>query len=281
MSNSASPLRYPGGKAKLTKILQEVISNNLLEKPTYIEPFAGGAGAALNLLFNGAVKRIILNDADVRIYSFWKSVLDENKKFVDLIEKTEINIENWERFRKIYLNPESHNTLDLGYATFFLNRCNRSGILPNGGPIGGKNQTSKWKLDARFNKTALIDRIKKIEKWADKIEIHNLDAINFIKFLESKEGSTNNFYYIDPPYYNKGARLYLNHYNDSDHKELSNCIKKITKSSWILSYDNTPQIKELYKRYTIHEYTLKYSASIIQDGKEIIISKPTLKIPKF
>ncbi len=280
MSKSASPLRYPGGKAKLTNLLHQVISRNFALKPTYIEPFAGGAGAALNLLFNGSVKEIVLNDADVRIYSFWKSILDHNSDFIDLIRSTEINLSNWEELRNIYRHPERNRIIDIGFATFFLNRCNRSGILPNGGPIGGRNQTSKWKIDARFNKATLISRIEKIGKWNDKIAIENQDAIDLIKKLENDDSITDKFYYIDPPYYNKGARLYLNFYKHGDHKNLSNCISKIEKSKWLLSYDNTFEIKTLYNKYRVQEYSLNYSANIAHNGRELLISKKSLKFPE-
>lgn len=281
MSHSASPLRYPGGKAKLTKVLQQIISKNHFQKPIYIEPFAGGAGAALNLLFSSDVEKIVLNDADFRIYYFWKSILENNKEFISLIENTEINIENWRVFRDIYLNPQAHSSLDVGFATFFLNRCNRSGILPNGGPIGGQSQTSEWKIDARFNKSSLIKRIEKIGFWREKISIENQDAITLIYNLEEDDQPSERFYYIDPPYYKKGSRLYLNFYNHTDHEKLSRCIKLIKNGKWVLSYDNTPEIKNLYNELKIYEYTLRYSASITQNGKEVLISKNDLKIPKF
>ncbi|MBL1271576.1 MAG: DNA adenine methylase [Oceanospirillales bacterium] len=281
MSHSASPLRYPGGKAKLTKVLQQIISKNHSQKPTYIEPFAGGAGAALNLLFSDNVESIILNDADIRIYYFWKSILENNSEFIELIENTEISIQNWRNLREVYLYPQGHNSVAVGFATFFLNRCNRSGILPNGGPIGGQHQKSEWKIDARFNKSSLIKRIEKIGCWREKIKIENQDAINLIYELEAHGKIENSFYYIDPPYYKKGSRLYLNFYNHSDHEDLSRCIKLIKRSKWILSYDNTKEIKDLYKELKIYEYTLKYSACITQDGKEVLISRPDLKIPNF
>lgn len=278
MSKSASPLRYPGGKAKLTGLLHQVISENFIEKPIYVEPFAGGAGAALNLLFNNTVEHIIINDADVRIYSFWKSILDQNETFINYIKSNEISLENWEKQRSIYLRPEHHSTLEIGFATFFLNRCNRSGILPNGGPIGGRSQTSKWKIDARFNKETLINRIRKIGIWKDKIQVENKDAIDLINNLEKRTSSVEKFYYIDPPYYKKGSRLYLNFYHHKDHEKLSTCIKKIKKSKWILSYDNIDEIKNMYPEHRIKEYTLNYSANIIQNGKEIMISEPSLKV---
>lgn len=278
MSKSASPLRYPGGKAKLTELLHHVISENFAEKPIYIEPFAGGAGAALNLLFNNSVEKIIINDADVRIYSFWKSVLEQNETFINSIKSNEVNLQNWEKQRNIYLHPEDYSTLEVGFATFFLNRCNRSGILPNGGPIGGRSQTSKWKIDARFNKETLIDRITKIGMWRDKIEAENKDAIDLIKNLEISTPAVEKFYYIDPPYYKKGSRLYLNFYHHKDHEELSICIKKIKRSKWMLSYDNTDEIKKMYPEYRIQEYTLNYSANVTQSGKEVMISEPSLKV---
>ena len=161
---SKSPLRYPGGKVKLYTFMSNLINENTDNPPVYVEPFAGGAGLALELLFNGVVNRVKINDFDPAIYSFWYSITTEETfhLFVDYLDKVEVNIEEWYHQKDIYLNQSNHSQLELGFATFFLNRCNRSGIL-KAGPIGGKKQDGKYKIDCRFNKDKLKSLTHMIE----------------------------------------------------------------------------------------------------------------------
>src|SRR5690625_1246846 len=155
-----SPLRYPGGKSKLTKQIISLFETNNYNNGVYIEPFAGGAGIALSLLLNNYVDRIHINDLDISIYSFWKAILEDSEKFIQLIWKTPITIDEWKFQKNIQENPESASTLELGFSTFYLNRTNISGII-KGGVIGGYSQNGNYKMDARFNKEKLVDRIQK------------------------------------------------------------------------------------------------------------------------
>lgn len=157
-----SPLRYPGGKAKLSPFIKYVIAkktNNQIN--TYIEPFAGGAGIALDLLLNNVVDNIIINDYDKAVYSFWKAAIFETNKFISKIEETDITIKEWMHQKEIYLNNRNKYSFELGFATFFLNRTNRSGII-TAGPIGGIKQNGNYLIDARFNKEDLINKIQNI-----------------------------------------------------------------------------------------------------------------------
>ncbi|MBE3128290.1 MAG: DNA adenine methylase, partial [Actinobacteria bacterium] len=183
MYRHLSPLRYPGGKTSLWKYLGSVIEENKIEEAIYIEPFAGGAGAALNLLVNGYVKKIVLNDLDERIYKFWKAVLNDTDEFIARIISTPLSITEWRRQKELLRDKDfvrEGSAIDVGFASFFLNRCNRSGIL-SAGPIGGIKQTGEWKIDARFNKTELISRIEKIAQFQERIEIYNKDGLIFLK----------------------------------------------------------------------------------------------------
>lgn len=202
MSEYLSPLRYPGGKASLLDFLSKIIE---LNEPinAYIEPYAGGAGAALGLLFKGHVERIILNEFDEAIYRFWHVILHNTEGFLKKINNVRISIKVWNRQKKIFYNYESNKNnsdLDFAFATFFLNRCNRSGIL-QAGPIGGKRQLGEWKIDARFNKKNLAQRIKKIAAYKDRIELFNLDAVDFMKnqLTNLNLDSKKTLVYLDPP----------------------------------------------------------------------------------
>ncbi len=262
-----SPLRYPGGKTVLSSFFGDVMQKFNLKNVTYVEPFAGGAGAALSLLFNGQVNKIVINDLDKAIYSFWMSAVFDSEKFITKINSTEVTIKEWKRQKAIYINPKS-DQFSLGFATFFLNRTNVSGIL-NGGPIGNFKQDGKWKIDARFNKQGLIEKIRKIAVYKNSIAVFNEDGVKLIKrYLKKK----NTFIYLDPPYYEKGAALYFNHYNADNHKMLAEELNKFPNSHWLLTYDDKPEIRFLYKNRKVINFSLNYNAYESRVGKEILIT---------
>lgn len=192
-----SPLRYPGGKKKLTGFIKDVIECNDLLGGTYIEPFAGGASVALSLLFTEYVNNIVINDIDRSIYAFWHSVINSTEELCRLIRNTTVSVEEWDRQRAVQEHKGDCDVLELGFSTFFLNRTNRSGIV-KGGIIGGREQTGKWKIDCRYNRADLIKRIEKVALYANRIELHNQDAIDFINAIRPVLGA-NVLIYFDPP----------------------------------------------------------------------------------
>ena len=253
MYKSVSPLRYPGGKSQFYNKTKKILFDNNLDDYIYIEPFAGGAGVALRLLYEKKVKKIVLNDYDPAIFAFWYSVLNLNHEFITMIRNTPVTIDEWYRQKDIYHN--SQDKLYLGFATFFLNRCNRSGIILSN-PIGGKGQTGNYCIDCRFNKEDLIQRIKRIFDYKSQIEIYNLDAEEFIRFYSKKRKT---FWFIDPPYYHQGSKLYKNFYTPQNHLALKEVIFKCLKyKKWILTYDKCEEIKEIYCRKKKIIIELKY-----------------------
>lgn len=282
MSYTQSPLRYPGGKSSLSGLLATFIELNNLQDGIYIEPYAGGAGAGLNLLFSEYVSELILNDADRNIYLFWRSILFDTERFVRLLKDTPISIDEWKKHRQILKNSEVYSELEIAFSTFYLNRCNRSGIL-YAGPIGGQLQSGKWLIDARFNKVELTRRIEKIALFASRVSIHNLDAIDLIKQQVLPLAVLNNrlLVYLDPPYYSKGSQLYLNYYVPEDHVTLANFINNQLGFRWIVSYDDVPQIRQLYSEREIITYSPRYSAHSAKIGKEVIIYCPNCLPPKL
>jgi DNA adenine methylase len=268
-----SPLRYPGGKTRLFPLFESIIQKEGLKNITYVEPFAGGAGAALALLLSGKVKKIVINDLDKAIYSFWKSVIFDSKKFTERIGSIPITVDEWKDQKEIYKNSRS-SRFDLGFATFFLNRTNVSGIL-NGGPIGGFDQKGKWKIDARFNKKYLIDRIQSIALHKKQISVSRKDGLKLInRYLNKK----NTFIYLDPPYFEKSASLYFNHFKKEDHEALAEKLNKNPGAFWLLTYDNRKEIKYLYRKRKIYEFTLNYNARKPRIGREILISSDVLGV---
>jgi DNA adenine methylase len=278
MSHFFTPLRYPGGKGKIVGYIKEIITANKMLDGHYVEPFAGGAAVAIELLLQDYVTHIHINDLDRSIYAFWHSILEETDAFCDLIESTSISIDEWFNQRAIQQSPSDRNLLTLGFSTFFLNRCNRSGII-KGGVIGGKDQAGKWKLDARFNKTDLLRRIKQIARFKSRISLHNLDVVDFL-YLTIPIVPDNTLVYLDPPYYIKGKGLYVNHFTHNDHVVLAEQVNAgLAGKKWIVSYDNVPEIACIYEQYQKLIYGLSYSAQARYKGSEIMFFSDSLVIP--
>ena len=265
-----SPLRYPGGKRILVPSIKEILKKASLDNITYIEPYVGGGGVALNLLFTGIAKEIHINDFDFAIYSFWKAILEQTDRFIEIISNIPVTIDEWHKQKEVYENKDNNDYFKVGIATFFLNRTNRSGIL-KGGVMGGQEQKSKYKIDCRFNKLPLLERIKRIGSYKSKIHVYNFDALELLR--EKQEiFSNDSFTFLDPPYYNKGAELYENHYSHNDHLELASTITNILlNKNWILTYDNTPEIINMYEEFHHDYYSLKYTAGKKKTGKEIMV----------
>lgn len=272
-----SPLRYPGGKAKVADFVRCLIEKNALLDGTYVEPYVGGGSVALSLLFNEYVKDIYINDKDIAIYAFWHSVLHEPEALCKLIKDTPVTVGTWFKLRDYQDKTDNVDLLHLGFSTFFLNRTNRSGIL-KAGVIGGYEQTGNYKIDARFNKEDLIKRIERIADYSDRIHLTNEDAVTLVQRLK-KELPYNTLFYLDPPYYIKGKGLYLNYYNDNDHQNIANSISDFREHKWIISYDNVDFIANLYSRFRQKTFELNYSASNSGKGKEIMIFSDNLVIP--
>ena len=277
MPHTKTVLRYPGGKSRVFPFISSVIEDNNLNDAIYIEPYAGSAGVAINLLFDNSVKKVIINDLDIHIYSFWKSILKKTDNFLRLIKDKRISISEWERQKNVFLHPADYPIEEVGFSTFYLNRCNRSGIL-NGGIIGGRNQLGKYKMGARFNKNNLSKKIKKISLYASKIEVFKKDALTILKRFSKKKGQY--FIYLDPPYYHKSNDLYYSTYKESDHKKLSSFLKKDMNFFWILSYDNCKEIRKLYKKNEKKKFKIKYSLNKKTVGEELMIFDSKLKIEK-
>lgn len=276
MSLFVSPLRYPGGKLKVVDFIKRLFEVNDLCDGTYIEPYAGGASVALTLLYSEYAHRIHINDIDRSIYAFWYSVLHETDSLCRMISDTKVDMQEWHRQKDVQIRKDEVDLLDLGFSTFFLNRTNRSGII-SAGVIGGKNQTGRFKIDARYNKSDLIKRIENVAEYADRIELTNIDAVEMIQSM--RVPIKKSLCYLDPPYYVKGQDLYLNYYNDDDHRNIAKTMKSYC-GKWILSYDAVSFIKNLYTDYRQEEYYLSYSAGDPAKGCEVMVFSNGLSIPE-
>lgn len=272
-----SPLRYPGGKSKIAPLIRLIIEKTGSSGITYIEPFAGGAGVALSLLIEGVVDQVVINDYDKAIYSFWRALKEAPQELIDLIEHTPLTIDEWKHQKDIYSTQNKRYSVELGFAAFYLNRTNRSGIL-SAGPIGGYNQTGNYGMDARFNRDALIGRIQEIAKYKSQIVVYNKEIRSFISGVIPKY-QANAFVYFDPPYFENGQRLYKNFFSPTDHTDIALSIINGVNCPWVITYDDVPELRGIYSNYVQRRYNLNYSAANKGKGSEIIIFKDSYLLP--
>lgn len=271
-----SPLRYPGGKQAFCPTLERLITENNLEKAEYYELYAGGSAVALHLLLEGFVSHIHINDNDPAIYSFWECATKRSTELLELIVERPISLDTWHLCRELIKSPDKHPTVEVAFATLFLNRTNRSGIL-NAGPIGGKSQDGPYKLDARFDKQKIAERIKRISAKAGQITVHCKDALALIE-QKKEDWKSNTLVYLDPPYYHKGKGLYRNYYSHQDHLSIASILEEITEEvCWIVTYDDSSEIKEMYKRSQSSVNQLNYTAQLKRRAIEQVFVSKKLK----
>lgn len=270
-----SPLRYPGGKGRLQRFIHQVLRLNGLIGGHYVEPYAGGAGIAIALLILDVVERVHINDFNRSIFAFWSAVLNETDELCRLVRETPITMDEWYRQRAVQDEPEP-DPLALAFSTFFLNRCNRSGII-RGGVIGGKKQTGPWKLDARFNRPDLIRRIERVATFRDRISLYRQDAGSFLTGVLPTV-PRRALVYLDPPYYMKGKGLYEDHYSPADHAEIARLVRAI-RQFWVVSYDDVLAIRRLYAGLRQETFGLNYSAHRRFRGTEVMIFCDDLDLP--
>ena len=272
-----SPLRYPGGKGKLAKFMAAVVRANDLSDGRYIEPYAGGAGIAWELLITGVVRRVVVNDISLHVSAFWTCALGQTDELCRRIREAPLTVEEWNRQKAVFARPEDSSTLDLGFSCFYLNRTNRSGIL-NGGLIGGRSQDAKWCMGARFNRESLIRRITKIAACAGRIEVSCKDAVVFLRERWNSFGKKD-LIYVDPPYFEKGRMLYYDAYGPDDHADVAEMLAELSGAWWVVSYDDVDEIRRLYEPAPRLEYSIGYSARRWSRGREVMFFSKGMVIP--
>ena len=273
---TASPLRYPGGKSAMAGLLADIRRLNGLGDRAMAEPFAGGAGASLTLLYLEEAHEIYINDLDSAIYDFWWTLVKRPKPFLKMLSKTRVSIAEWRRQRNVYRASSRISRLGRAFSAFYLNRCNRSGIIMNGGPIGGIRQAGKWKLDARFNKSELRRRCEKVAEYRDRIHVSCCDGIDVIGRLDPEC----TFFFVDPPYFEKGPTLYLNALDKGYHAALAARMRAMQDAAWVLTYDDFPEVRRMYRGWAaIRPFSLRYSAAEQRCGKELLITPKWMQLP--
>lgn len=273
-----SPLRYPGGKAQFAPFIASLMEKNGLVGGHYLEPYAGGAGVALELLFHGYASHVHINDLDPAVHAFWVSVTRDPDALLHLLHTTPVTMEEWFHWRSILRGETPANEVERGFATLFINRTNRSGIL-KGGVIGGKEQSGTYKLDARFKKDVLAARIQKIAQYAQHITVHCEDALMLLERCEDLLPDQS-LIYLDPPYYVKGRGLYRNYYQHDDHLAIAKTLQSpYFARPWVVSYDNAAEIRDMYQLSRGLSYGLNYTAQKRYVGNEVMFFSQTLRVP--
>lgn len=276
LKRNLSPLRYPGGKRNFVPLLTKIIEANNLQGINYIEPYAGGAGAALELLKSEVVSSIHLNDKDRAIYWIWKAALEHTDKFIEKIFSIELSVTEWQAQRSALFSNKSG--FDLGFAAFYLNRTSVSGVIKRSGPIGGYNQTGNYLINCRFNRDVLAAKIAYIGANKRKIKITNQDSIKLLtKNINDKHSTLT---YLDPPYYHKASELYLNAYQHSDHQQLRDFLfDEYNDHFWILSYDLCPEILKLYEHHKMLDVRTHHSLANKGNKNEYITVSDKMDFP--
>ena len=249
---------------------------NRLGRRRYAEPFAGGCGLALALLFENVVGDVHINDIDKGVFCFWQSVLHHTDDLVALVSGTPVTVDEWQVQRDVYLEQDDSDPITLGFSTFFLNRTNRSGIVKGAGAIGGLAQIGKYKIGCRFNKDDLVERIRRVAKYRDRIHLSGLDAIAFIRQTDNEKRRM--FLFVDPPYFSKGSSLYTNYYTRQDHQELAAALLALNQP-WMLTYDDVTDVRELYRNSRQFALRVQYSVQTKRLGEELLVPSKGLRIP--
>lgn len=255
-----------------------ILRDNGLERGHYAEPYAGGCGLALSLLYGGHVADIHINDIDPSVWAFWHCVLNRTDELIELVETTPITVDEWRVQRAVHKAMDLADPLALGFATFFLNRTNRSGVIGGGGVIGGLGQTGDYLIDCRFQREDLARRIRRVSRYSECIHLTNLDALDFLDRCETTLPA-NAVLFIDPPYFAKGSSLYTSFYKPADHAKLSARVLQV-QCPWVVTYDDVPEIRQLYRSRRQYNFGINYSLHEKRVGTELLVASKGLRVPE-
>lgn len=257
-----SPLRYPGGKTKARKRLEEILLENFKVEDfdTLISPFFGGG--SFEFYLEGKYKfKIEANDLFQPLYNFWVNCKERKEEMSkELKERLKVSKEDFKSYREDIKNV---NSFQSGIIFFIINRCSFSGSTFSG---GFSLESSK----KRFTPSS-ISRVEKLD--LSRISFYNLDFEIFLK----KEFSPKSFLFLDPPYYlEEGSKLYGEKgdlHSNFNHVKLREILG--SKNNWMLTYNNCEYIRELYKDYKIIETSWSYGMNKSKKSSEIVIINNT------
>lgn len=242
-TNTRSVLRYPGSKARFVEFIANALRLNGLRADVFAEPFCGGASVSIALLEKGIVDSIALNDADPLIGHLWDTIFCPTKSewLCEQVLQVPLTIAEWKRQKT--LDPASPRESAL--KCLYLNRTSFNGILHKAGPIGGWTQENRT-LDARFNREKLAQRIRELSLLSDRVV--SVTSDDWESFCDRLRRNANAFFYFDPPYFHKADALYGYYFLDADHSQLRGYLGRL-RNKWMLSYDDAPEVRDLYQQH--------------------------------
>ena len=263
-----SPLRYPGGKSRAVETIAKLIP----DFDEFREPFLGGGSVFVYVKQRFPTKIFWVNDLYSELYKFWTMT---QKDVNALIEK----VYEWrkkyqigkELFQFLNGNIDNFNDLEKAAAFFIYNRITFSGTTLSGG-------YSEGAFKGRFTESS-IKRLNDLANVINGSLITNYDYEEVIK----KEGE-NVFIFLDPPYYSATkSALYGkngNLHKSFDHKRFAENMKNC-KHKWLITYDDSDYIRNLFSFANITPWNLTYGMRNItensdQNGKELFISNYTI-----
>ena len=258
-----SPLRYPGGKSRALKQILPLIPVNISE---FREPFVGGGSVffAIRSLFQNRIKSYWINDLNYDLYCFWKQARDYGSSLVDaLIEKRSTATDGRTLFKELtqakdelIQNRELLCEFQRAVRFFVLNRITFSGVVDSGG-------YSQSAYEKRFTDSS-IERVKNICPYLSEVKITNGDYTDAL-FQDGKDV----FIFLDPPYWKAtesklyGVRGRL--HTAFDHVQFAEHMRKCP-HKWLITYDDSPVIRDLFDFAEIQEWTLQYGMNNYRQG---------------
>lgn len=267
-----SPLRYPGGKRRLVPYVAAALAANDLRPDVFVEPFAGGASVALELLATDEVQSIGLAELDPYVASFWETVFFDTDWLCRQVASIEVSLDAWRRMKSGRFRSRRSQAL----ACLYLNRTSFNGTLhPRAGPIGGMSQSSGYPIDCRFPRERLVRRIRMCAQFADRVAfIRHEDALGAVAYARRRLRGKSLFYYFDPPFWAKSSFLYRHAFTHQDHQRLATAVRYL-REPYLLSYDPAPEVRELYagrSELTVETVELLYTATQRTAESELVIT---------
>lgn len=280
-----SPLRYPGGKARMAAWLDGVFNAQLgfMDIEVWIEPFAGGAGAGLTLLEREAVGEVWLVERNPALAAFWRCVALQPEALADRVRAMVPTVAGWEEAREVvaaaWAGEAAGDDLAVGLAAFLVNRCSRSGMVaPRAGVMGGRRQDGDYSISSRFNADSLADRILAIGEHAHRLRVYEGDGISYIEDLADCGFADEVVVFADPPYIGVGNRLYQAGLPLAEHHRLAAALRGCP-ARWLLTYDAHPQVLASYDGFRVARYTLPHQNHTRKIGHEYLVLSDNLWLP--
>lgn len=269
--------RYPGGKSKLAKQILPKIHNGFHVGSGcrgYREPFFGGGSIGLKVAEHD-LSSLWINDYDFGIYSIWYSVINRYKELKSLINSFSPSVDQFYVIKEKLSSSDTilnwkDDVLLYGFYKIVIHQLSYSGLgTKSGGPLGGKDQKSKYDISCRWSPKHMCKKIDDYNSILSSKHV-KVTCCDFSELLMDTDGS---LIYLDPPYYKKGNELYQFSFSQEDHVRLSKLLLNI-KTPWILSYDDCPEIEDMYSGKAIVERISKvnYSINTCREKGELLIS---------